>query len=125
MAKAVKILVVDDEKSILDFLKEVVESQGFSFLPAQSGEEAMNKIKEERPDLVILDIVMPGLDGLAVLRLIREENKTLPVVILTAYGTNEKVKEAMQLNVSGFIPKGASVKKTLSKIRTVLKMRLK
>lgn len=125
MEKEIKILVVDDEKSILDFLKEVVESQGYSFLSAQSGEEAMNKIKEEMPDLVILDIVMPGLDGLEVLQLIREGNKTLPVVILTAYGTNERVKEAMKLNVSGFIPKGISVKEATSKIRTVLNMKLK
>jgi len=125
MEKKVKILVVDDDETVLDFLKEVVESQGYTFLRAASGKEAIDKIKEGRPNLVVLDIVMPGLDGLEVLRLIRNEDKNLPVVMLTAYGTNERVKEAMKLNVSGFIPKGASVKEATSKIRTVLNISLK
>jgi YesN/AraC family two-component response regulator len=125
MGKQIKILVVDDEEVVLDFLKEVVEGQGYGFIPAKSGEEAINKIKEARPNLVILDVVMPGLDGLEVLRLIRKKDKTLPVVMLTGYGTNERVKEAMELNVAGFIPKGTSVKETTSKIKTVLKVSLK
>lgn len=125
MEREVKILVVDDEEPVLDFLKEVVESHGYGFLSARTGEEALNKIKEMQPDLVILDIVMPGLDGLEVLRQIRREHRELPVVMLTAYGTNEGVKEAMELNVAGFIPKGASVKETISKIRTVLDVSLK
>lgn len=121
----IKILVVDDEQDVLDFLKEVVESQGYIFLSARSGEEALNKIKEVRPDLVILDIVMPGVDGLEVLRKIRKKDKMLPVVILTAYGTGERVKEAMELDIAGFIPKGASIKEASSKIRTVLNISLK
>ncbi len=125
MEKKVKILVVDDEENVLDFLKEVVESQGYSFSSARSGREAMDKIKEARPNLVLLDVVMPGLDGLEVLRLIREEDKELPVVMLTAYGTSERIKEAMKLNISGFIPKGASVKEAVSKIKTVLNVSLK
>ncbi|MBL7170380.1 MAG: response regulator [Candidatus Omnitrophica bacterium] len=125
MEKKVKILVVDDEENVLDFLKEVVESQGYSFLSARSGREAMDKIKEARPNLVLLDVVMPGIDGLEVLRLIREEDKGLPVVMLTAYGTSERIKEAMGLNISGFIPKGASVKEAVSKIKTVLNVSLK
>ena len=125
MDKKVKILVVDDEEAILDFLKEVVESQGYSFVRAMSGKEALEKIVEARPNLVILDIVMPGLDGLDVLGKIREVDKTLPIVMLTAYGTSERVKEAMELDVAGFIPKGASVKEATSKIRTVLNIALK
>jgi len=125
MEKKIKILVVDDEENVLDFLKEVVESQGYGFSSARSGKEAMDKIKEARPDLVLLDVVMPGLDGLEVLRLIREEDKGLPVVMLTAYGTSERIKKAMELNISGFIPKGASVKEAVSKIKTVLNVSLK
>ena len=89
------------------------------------GKEALEKIVEARPNLVILDIVMPGLDGLDVLRKIREVDKTLPIVMLTAYGTSERVKEAMELDVAGFIPKGASVKEATSKIKTVLNIALK
>lgn len=125
MDEKVKILVVDDDEEVLNFLKEVVEGQGYSFLRAANSEEVINKIKEAQPDLVILDIVMPGLDGLEVLRRIRGQDKELPVVMLTAHGTNERVKEAMALNVSGFIPKGASVKEAVSKIKTVLNISLK
>lgn len=122
MDKKAKILVVDDDEAILDFLKEVIEGQGYSFLKASRGEEALVKIVEDKPDLVILDIEMPDLNGLEVLGLIREENKTLPVIILTAYGTSERFKEAMRLKVSGFIPKGTSVKEAVHKIESVLKI---
>lgn len=122
MNNKTKILAVDDDEAILDFLKEVAESQGYDFLKASRGEEALVKIKEDKPDLVLLDIEMPDLNGLEVLGLIREEDKTLPVIILTAYGTSERFKEAMRLNVSGFIPKGTSVKEAVSKIKTVLKI---
>ena len=121
MDKKVKILVVDDDEAVLDFLKEVVESEGYSFLRATRGEEALVQIKEDKPDLVILDIEMPDLNGLEVLGLIREEDKTLPVIILTAYGTSDRFKEAMRLKVSGFIPKGTSVKEAVYKIQAVLK----
>ena len=121
MDKKAKILVVDDDEAILVFLKEVIESEGYSFLSASRGEEALIKIKEDKPDLVMLDIEMPDLNGLEVLGLIREEDKTLPVIILTAYGTSERFKEAMRLKVSGFIPKGTSVKDAVHKIKAVLK----
>lgn len=125
MKKEVKILVVDDEKEVLDFLKEVVERQGYSFLQATSGKEAINKIKKARPNLVILDIVMPGLDGLEVLRRIRRKDKKLPVVIITAYGKDARVDEAMKLNIFGVIFKGASVKEIASGIEAALDITLK
>lgn len=123
--KEIRILTVDDEDSVLDFLKEVVESQGYVFLSARNGEDALNSIDKVRPDLVLLDIEMPKLNGLEVLRRIREKDRTLPVVILTAYSTGERVKEAIKLDVSGYIPKEAPLKETISTIKTVLKISLK
>lgn len=123
--KEIRILTVDDEDSVLDFLKEVVESQGYVFLSARNGEDALNSIDKTRPDLVLLDIEMPKLNGLEVLRRIREKDKALPVVILTAYSTGERVKEAIKLDISGYIPKEAPLKETISTIKTVLKISLK
>jgi DNA-binding response OmpR family regulator len=80
-----KILVVDDEKNIRLLLKEELEDEGYDVIEAENGSTALEKIKEEKPDLVTLDIKMPGEDGLSILRKIREIEYDLPVIICSAY----------------------------------------
>ncbi len=80
-----KILVVDDEKNIRFLLKEELTDEGYDLITAENGAKALEKIKEEKPDLVTLDIKMPGEDGLSVLRRIREIEYDLPVIICSAY----------------------------------------
>lgn len=80
-----KILVVDDEKNIRLLLKEELTDEGYDVIEADSGEMALQKIKDEKPDLVTLDIKMPGEDGLSILRKIREIEYDLPVIICSAY----------------------------------------
>ncbi len=80
-----KILVVDDEKNIRFLLKEEMTDEGYDVITAENGAKALEKIKEEKPDLVTLDIKMPGEDGLSVLRRIRETDYDLPVIICSAY----------------------------------------
>ena len=80
------ILVVDDEESIRFLYKEELEEEGYRVILASDGEEALRKVAEEKPDLITLDIRMPGLDGIEVLHMIKEIYKDIPVIMSTAYG---------------------------------------
>ena len=80
-----KILVVDDEQNIRLLLKEELMDEGYDVILAENGAKAIEMIKEEKPDLVTLDIKMPGEDGLSILRKIREIEYDLPVIICSAY----------------------------------------
>ncbi len=80
------ILVVDDEESIRFLYREELEEEGFRVITAADGEEALHKVRKDKPDLITLDIRMPGMDGIEVLHRIREMNKEIPVIMSTAYG---------------------------------------
>jgi CheY-like chemotaxis protein len=81
-----RILVVDDEEDIRLLYQEVLEEEGYEVELAGGGEEALEKLKQWKPDLVTLDLKMPGIGGLEVLERIREQDKDIPVIICTAYG---------------------------------------
>lgn len=80
-----KILVVDDEKNILKLYKAELEEEGYNVVTANSGREALEVFEKEQPDLVTLDILMPDIDGIQVLRQMKEKKPTLPIIMLTAY----------------------------------------
>ena len=79
-----RILVADDEPDIADLVCLYLQNENFQTIPCYSGREALEQIQKEKPDLAILDIMMPGLDGLSVLQYIREEGNVIPVLLLTA-----------------------------------------
>ena len=81
-----KIMVVDDEENIRFLYKEELMDEGYEVVLAASGEEALDLLGEGKPDLITLDIKMPGMDGIETLRKIKEIDKELPVVLCTAYG---------------------------------------
>ena len=81
-----KILVVDDEENIRFLYKEELEDEGFSVELAKNGEEALEKLPDFKPDLITLDIKMPGMNGIEVLKRIREQDRELPIVLCSAYG---------------------------------------
>lgn len=80
-----KILVVDDEKNILMLYQSELEDEGYEVVAASSGKEALELFDKEKPDLVTLDIMMPDIDGIQVLRQLKEKNPNIPVIMLTAY----------------------------------------
>jgi DNA-binding response OmpR family regulator len=80
-----KIMVVDDEKNILSLYQLELEEEGYEVVTANSGKEALELFDKEKPDLVTLDIMMPNMDGIQVLRKLKEKNPNVPVIILTAY----------------------------------------
>ncbi len=117
-----KILVVDDEPDFLKLVKIRLESSGYDVLTALDGKEALEKVRNDKPDAVLLDILMPGMDGLEVLKTIRQENKDLPVFIITAFSNEERFKMANKLNASGFIVKTSDLKEEIERISGVLRL---
>jgi DNA-binding response OmpR family regulator len=80
-----KIMVVDDEKNILKLYQVELEDEGYTVVTANSGKEALDVFDRENPDIVTLDILMPDMDGIQVLRYLKEKKPTVPVIMLTAY----------------------------------------
>ncbi|MFH2138379.1 MAG: HD domain-containing phosphohydrolase [Candidatus Omnitrophota bacterium] len=100
-----EILVVDDEREIAKALKNFFIAKNYTVYVANNGKKAIEIVKTHRPHLVFLDIRMPEMDGLTVLRTIREYDKSIKVIMVTAFGTREIVNEAMRLGAADFIRK--------------------
>lgn len=114
------ILVVDDEPAMRNNMTELLDSEGFSFAEATNGEEALEKVKNIFPDLVLLDINLPKIDGLTVLKEIQKVLPKLPVIIFTAYGTSERAIEAMKSGAYDYMEKPFELDEFLITIRRAL-----
>lgn len=117
-----KILIVDDEPDFLEMIKIRLEANDYKVSTASSGKEAIEIIKKEKPDAVLLDILMPNIDGLETLKRIRKIDKNLPVYIVTAFSNEERFKMAKKLNASGFIVKSGDLKQEIENITGVLNL---
>jgi DNA-binding response OmpR family regulator len=100
-----KILIIEDEPEVASLLAEVLEGAGHSPTVAGTGPEGLDRLTAESPQAVLLDVRLPGPDGVTVLREIRERNPVLPVVILTGHASQEQVAEARQLGVTEILRK--------------------
>jgi len=120
--KKKKILVVDDELAFLETIKNRLEANNYNVVTASSGKVALDKVEKDKPDAILLDILMPGLDGLEVLKKIRKKDKNLPVFIVSAYFNEERFKKAGKLNASGFIIKTGDLEKEITNINHVLRL---
>lgn len=119
---AYKILVVDDEVEFLEFFKMRLESEGYEVVTANDGRAALEKAASEKPDALVVDILMPEVDGISVLKKVRETDKRLPVFIITAFSNEERFKIANQYNASGFIIKTSELKDEIKKITETIKI---
>lgn len=99
------ILIADDEESVGAILKQMLESGGYATEVAMNGEEALNLLKSKKFDLLISDINMPVMDGVALLTKAKEFSPSLPVIFVTAYGKNKIIMEAMKIGLADFIEK--------------------
>ena len=104
MAKK-KILIVDDEVDFTELMKVRFEANDYDVLVLNSGEGTLDIVKNDKPDAVLLDIMMPGTDGLTLLKQIRALDARLPVFMITAFSNEERIKLAGKMNASGFIVK--------------------
>jgi CheY-like chemotaxis protein len=102
---AARVLVVDDEAEGVELLREFLSAKGYEVITASDGDEALRKVKEERPHLVLLDIQMPKMDGLEVLRRLREIDKEVGVIMITGVNEQEIARQAMALGAFDYIVK--------------------
>lgn len=122
MAKE-KILVVDDEKDIIEVIKYNLEREGFRVIPAYNGEDALRLAKREPPDLLILDLMLPGMDGLEVCRILKKERKTahIPIIMLTAKTEEPDIVVGLELGADDYITKPFNVRELVARIKAVLR----
>ena len=110
MARTKKILVVDDERSLVELCQIILEAAGFEVRGAFSGNEALDMITEEVPDLVLLDVMMPGMDGIEVCRRIRSEYNRYPrIVMYTADERDATLNNSMNAGANAILPKETPV----------------
>ena len=100
------VLVVDDERNIVDFLTDLLQDEGYQVVQAFDGVMALEQINRSRPDLVIADVMMPRLDGLALLRLVEERGESIPFILMSAAVTP-------RLSTATFVPKPFDIDKML------------
>ena len=115
-----RILVIDDEAEIRRSVRMILEYEGYDVQEASSGPEGLAIIEREAPDLVFLDIKMPGMDGLEALQRIRQSNESLPVVIVSGHGTVSTAVDATKLGAFDFIEKPLASERVLVTIRNAL-----
>ena len=115
-----RILVVDDEKRMVTFIRLNLEHDGFDVIEAYNGSQAIDRLRDSLPDLILLDVMMPDLDGFEVLRLIREVS-AVPVIMLTAHGEENDMVRGLELGADDYVTKPFSPRELVSRIRAVLR----
>jgi phosphate regulon transcriptional regulator PhoB len=118
-----KILVVDDEKDIVDLISYNLGKEGYTVLKSYDGEEALQLIRSKNPNLVILDLMLPGMQGLEVCKAIRKDPKcaSLPIIMLTAKGEEIDRVLGLEMGADDYITKPFSVKELIARVRAVLR----
>ena len=121
------ILIVEDDEDIQQLVGYNLIKAGFQVEYADSGEEALGKIKKQYPDLILLDIMLPRMDGIEVCKVLRTENETaeIPIIMLTAKGEETDIVEGFELGADDYITKPFSPKILLSRIKAVLRRKVK
>jgi two-component system alkaline phosphatase synthesis response regulator PhoP len=121
MAKG-KILVVDDEIYIVHILDFSLGMEGYEVLTALDGEQALEKARQEHPDLIVLDIMMPKLDGYETCKLLKSDDntKSIPVILLSAKGRNVDQKVGFEVGADDYITKPFSPRKLVERINAIL-----
>ena len=122
MAKT--ILIIEDDKFLRELIVQKLLREGYEISEALDGEEGIKKIKEEKPDLILLDLILPGIDGFEVLSQMREESRlsSIPVIILSNLGQKEDVEKGMKLGAVDYLIKAHFTPgEIIEKIRKALK----
>ena len=122
-----KILVVDDEEDILELVRYNLTREGYNVLCASTGEECLNNAKSKLPDLIILDLMLPGIDGLDVARSLKNDNNTknIPIIMLTAKGEEADIVTGLELGADDYISKPFSPRILTARVKAVLRRKSK
>ena len=114
------ILIVDDEKDLCTILSDSLSRDRYRVVTAFNGKMGLQLVKKEKPDLILLDIKMPGMDGIEVLRKIKKMKKEIVVIMFTGYGTLETAREAMKLGAYDYVTKPVDLFLLKSLVKEVL-----
>jgi two-component system alkaline phosphatase synthesis response regulator PhoP len=117
-----RILIVDDEEDVLELVRYNLDRSGFQAETASSGEEALSKARKSSPDLIILDLMLPGIDGLEVCKKLKSDVKTehIPIVMLTAKGDESDIVTGLELGAEDYVTKPFSPKILIARVRRIL-----
>ncbi|MCF8092200.1 MAG: response regulator transcription factor [Desulfotignum sp.] len=121
------ILIVDDEEDIVELIRYNLKSEGYTILTAGTGEQAIKIARQSRPDLIVLDLMLPGIDGLEVTRYLKNNDQTaqIPIVMVTAKGEESDVVTGLELGANDYISKPFSPRELQARIRAILRRRRK
>ncbi|HQJ16126.1 MAG TPA: response regulator [Candidatus Omnitrophota bacterium] len=120
LEKKIKALLVDDETDFRQLMSFWMQSKGYAVVEASNGEDAVRLVREEKPDIIFLDLNMPVMDGTEALMKIREFNKDVPVIVISAYVEDKRAKEAMKAGISGVFYKGKDFQEGLALLEAAL-----
>lgn len=117
------ILVVEDEEDISELIKYNLNREGYNVTCVETGEDGLDKIRQTMPDLILLDLMLPGIDGLRVCKILKNDSKTehIPVIMLTAKGEEADIVTGLEMGADDYIPKPFSTKVLVARIRSVLR----
>lgn len=121
MEDKIKILLVDDEADFRELMVSWLESKGYSVMTAGDGNTAVRLVKEETPDLMLLDLRMPDIYGAEALKKIRQLDKNLPVIVISAYVNDPRANEVLSYGVSGVFYKGKNFEDVLPQLESALR----
>lgn len=121
MTRKTKLLIVDDEVDLLAELRPLLERSGYEVVTATDGEGALARVREERPDLIILDVMMPRLDGREVLRRLRQEDDWTPVILLTQVGASVERALSLQEGADDYLNKPYDPMELMARVQAVLR----
>lgn len=118
-----KILVIEDEMTLANNLSEKLKGEGYSVMMSMDGEDGLAKVRQEHPDLVVLDIMLPGLDGLSLCRIIRRDPGTnhIPIIMVTARGTEVDKIVGLESGADDYVVKPVALGEFLARVRAVLR----
>lgn len=118
-----RILVVDDEDDILELAEYNLSKEGYEVVSARSGEEALKKIESDQPDMILLDLMLPGVDGYEVTRQIKRNPETaeIPIIMITAKGEESDIVTGLELGAEDYVTKPFSPKVLIARVRAVLR----
>lgn len=120
-----KILVVDDEVKTCEYLKEFLEIKGYDVIVSNNGGDALEKVKTKKPDIILLDIRMPGMDGMEVLKRVREFDKGVGIIMLTAVKEEDIGKKALKSGADEYVTKPVDLNHLAECVLVSLIMRAK